>query len=295
MKVVYTGFYTGPGLRIAAVLRIPEDYKEGEKRGGIVVCEGYAGFKEMVAARVATTLTEAGYVTVAFDYRGFGSSEGPRWRLIPMEEVEDIRNAMTFLQTRPEVNAENVGLWGTSLGGGLVVYTSGIDDRVKCTVSNVGFSSGLETMKRRKTELEFKEFLEEMKEDRFQRVTTGRSKRVDPFSIYLPRPPADAIEFWKMTRAQYPERMDMQIDFEYFEKIIEFKPIEVVDKISPRPIMFTYAQKDALAPDASLMYEKAKEPKKIHVFNVDHHEIYKPENFNELMKITLEWFNQWMR
>jgi len=58
--------------------------------------------------QVATAFTEAGYVTLTFDYRGFGTSEGPRWRLIPMEEVEDIRNAITFLQSRPEVDKEKL-------------------------------------------------------------------------------------------------------------------------------------------------------------------------------------------
>jgi Predicted hydrolase of the alpha/beta superfamily len=108
MKGVYVGFYSN-GHRLSGILRIPEEFKDGEKKPGIVVCHGFAAFKEMVPLpQVATAFTEAGYVTLTFDYRGFGTSEGPRWRLIPMEEVEDIRNAITFLQSRPEVDKEKL-------------------------------------------------------------------------------------------------------------------------------------------------------------------------------------------
>jgi len=294
MKGVYVGFYSN-GHRLSGILRIPEEFKDGEKKPGIVVCHGFAAFKEMVPLpQVATAFTEAGYVTLTFDYRGFGTSEGPRWRLIPMEEVEDIRNAITFLQSRPEVDKEKIGLWGTSLGGGLVVYAAAMDSRVKCTVSNVPVANGYKWMKERFTETEFKQFLEEVEKNRNQRVLTGKSMRVDPFSIYLPRPTPEAIEFWKITRAQHPERAEMQIDFEFFEKILEFNACEIVHKISPRPIIFIYAKKDPLRSHAEELFEKAAEPKKIIGFDVHHHEIYKQENLKEVMKVTLEWYNQWL-
>jgi len=62
-------------------------------------------------------LTESGYAVLAFDYRGFGESEGERGRLVPAEQMTDIRNAVTYMQTLGEVDPERIGLWGTSFGG----------------------------------------------------------------------------------------------------------------------------------------------------------------------------------
>jgi len=294
VKTIHTGFYSGPGLRLSAVLRIPENYKKGEKRGGIVICGGYASCKELVPLpEVAIALTEAGYVTLNFDYRGFGFSEGPKWRLIPLEQVEDIRNGITFLQTRDEVDQEKIGLWGTSLGGGLVVYAAAMDDRVKCTVSNVPLASGPERQRSKLSESEFKKFLEELDKNRKLRVATGRSTRVDPFIIYEPNPPEEAVEFWKVTRAKHIERREMQLDYEYFEKIMEFTPVDMVRQVST-PIMFTYGAKDKLAPGAKLMFEGANEPKLVKAFDVGHHEIYEAKHLKELIKLHLSWYKKWI-
>jgi len=41
---------------------------------------------------------------------------------MPMRQIEDIRNAVTFLQHQPEVVPERIGLFGVSLGGANVSY-----------------------------------------------------------------------------------------------------------------------------------------------------------------------------
>lgn len=294
MVEIRTSFYSGPGLMLSAILRVPDDYKKGEKRGAVVLCGGYASFRDMTPLpTVANSLTEAGYVTLNFDYRGFASSEGPRWRIIPEEQVEDIRNGITFLQTREEVDPEKIGLWGTSLGGGLVVYVAAVDERVKCSIVTVPAYSGIDSLRTGKTKDYHDKFMKEIYENRKLRVTTGRSKRVDPFTIYEPNPSDEAIKFWKETRAQFVERRDMRVDFEYFEKQLEFAPVDVANKVKT-PIMFTYAGKDSLAPGAQLMFDRANGPKEVNKFNVGHHEIYEPHTLAEVMKLHLSWYTKWM-
>jgi hypothetical protein len=53
---------------------------------------------------VAERLMAAGYVVLAIDYRTFGLSEGePRGSLFPRMQVEDIRNAISWLEERPRL------------------------------------------------------------------------------------------------------------------------------------------------------------------------------------------------
>jgi polyribonucleotide nucleotidyltransferase len=56
--------------------------------------------------------------------------------------VADVQAALTFLGTRPEVDAARLGIYGTSYGGATVVWVAAIDSRVKCAVSVVGVGHG---------------------------------------------------------------------------------------------------------------------------------------------------------
>src|SRR5271155_4010986 len=85
-------FYS-EGSRIAADLFLPADFEPGQKRPGIVLCHGFTGVRQLMLPEYAQRFAEAGYASLIFDYRGFGDSEGTKWRLLPLEQVDDIRNA----------------------------------------------------------------------------------------------------------------------------------------------------------------------------------------------------------
>ena len=70
--------YYSDGLKIAAHLYAPKDYKKGEKRPAILSLAGYTGMKDVYGMDVPWRLYNEGYFVLAIDYRGFGSSEGER-------------------------------------------------------------------------------------------------------------------------------------------------------------------------------------------------------------------------
>ena len=129
-----------------------------------------------------------GYAVLRFDYRGFGQSEGPKHRLIPSEQVEDIRNAITCMQQQAEVDGERIGLWGPSSGGANVSYTTGIDPRVKCMVSVSGMGDMGRWLKTIRRYWEWREFLNTLEDDRKQRVRTGTSALMVTSKIVLLSP-----------------------------------------------------------------------------------------------------------
>jgi cephalosporin-C deacetylase-like acetyl esterase len=106
------------GVRMEGDLFLPDGLKAGERRPGIVLCHGFTGIRSVILADYAKVFVAAGFVALTFDYRGFGGSEGTKWRLIPLEQIDDIRNAISFFETLAEVDPERIGLWGTSFGGG---------------------------------------------------------------------------------------------------------------------------------------------------------------------------------
>ena len=109
-------------LTLAGVLHLPDGRAAGEKRPAIVVLHGFGSNKDGGVALVAARLFEKlGYVTLRFDMRGCGESEGERGRVICLEQVEDTQNAVTWLAARSEVIGERVAVMGFSFGAAVAV------------------------------------------------------------------------------------------------------------------------------------------------------------------------------
>ena len=100
---------------------------------GVVIGHGFTVLKKSLVDE-GHILARAGYVTLAIDYRSFGESEGePRGHLVPLDQVEDFRNAISFLPGRRR-RAQAHRYLGLQFAGGFVIYTAAVDRRVKAVV-----------------------------------------------------------------------------------------------------------------------------------------------------------------
>ena len=72
---------------------------------------------------------------LVYDNCGFGSSDcapyQPRYEIIPSQQISDIQDAITYAQTRDEIDGAKIGVWGTSYSGAHAVSVSACDKRVK--------------------------------------------------------------------------------------------------------------------------------------------------------------------
>src|SRR5262249_46450418 len=124
----------------------------------------------------------AGYVVLAIDYRCWGASEGePRNRIFPLEEAEDYRNAISYAETRPEIDPAKIGLWGTSYSGGLVLWVGAHDQRAKAVVSQVPVVDGRRWMQSLRTSEQWYHLMDRLAEDRRRRFA-GKPSELIPFS-----------------------------------------------------------------------------------------------------------------
>ena len=254
-------FYS-EGVRLVGDVYYPQDIQPGEKRAGIVLCHGYTGVKDLYLPDNARVLTEAGYMVMTFDYKGWGDSEGPRSRLAPYSRVADVQAALSFLSTLPEVHAERLGIYGTSYGGATVVWVGAIDPRVRCIVSVVGIGHGSRWMRSVRHPDEWFDLLERSREDRTKRALSGQSEFVDRSDILLPD--RQSAELAAAARRHNPAAVNT-IPLEYVDDTLSFHPEWVVDKIAPRPILFITTDNDRLVPpeESSHLYTRAGEPKKL--------------------------------
>lgn len=92
-----------------------------------------------MTGRYADALAAVGYVTLAFDHRGFGASEGtPRQHEDPAGKLADLRDALNWLAAHPAVDADRLGCVGICLGGGYALRFAAFDPRVRALVTVAG-------------------------------------------------------------------------------------------------------------------------------------------------------------
>lgn len=281
-------FYSA-GVKLKGVLYLPSPDRDTHRRPGVVLCNGFTSLKEMYLPDIGRALAAAGFVALGFDYRGFGESEGSVGRLMPEEQVQDVRNAVTFLHTRTEVRADRIALYGTSFGGGVAIAAGAVDSRVRGVISSVPVCHGERWLRGMRPYWQWVAFLRELEKDRAQRVLTGASQRVDRALIAPPDPAAAAAH------AASPRRPALSL--ESAEAIIEFNPEALADRLTPRPLLMMVAEADMRVPsDVSLpAFYRAGEPKTLVTFeSAAHHDVYKSPLRERVSATVLTWLDQYL-
>ncbi|MCQ8186617.1 alpha/beta hydrolase [Parvularcula maris] len=114
--------FTSNGDRLVGDLYLPDDYREGDKLPAVIVTGAWTTVKEQMPARYASELADRGYAALAFDFRGWGQSEGtPRQLEDPERKTQDIVAAASFLATQPEIDSERLGGLGICASSGYMV------------------------------------------------------------------------------------------------------------------------------------------------------------------------------
>jgi uncharacterized protein len=110
------------GKRLVGDLYLPKGHKPGDKVPTIIVTGAWTTVKEQMAGRYAAELAERGYAALAFDFTGWGQSEGAiRQKEDPKTKTADIIAAADFLATRSEVDANRIGMLGICASAGYAV------------------------------------------------------------------------------------------------------------------------------------------------------------------------------
>jgi len=120
------------GLEIHNQIFVPKDIRPGEKRPAIIFVHGgpirqmLLGYHYMhfyhIAYAVNQWLASQGYVVMSVNYRS-GIGYGKSFRTAPNTggrgnaEYQDVVAGGKYLQSRPDVDPNRVGIWGLSYGG----------------------------------------------------------------------------------------------------------------------------------------------------------------------------------
>ena len=135
--------YKVDGIGVVANVYTPANYNPKGSYAAVVVAHPNGGSKDQVAGLYAQKLAEAGFVTIAFDARYQGESEGlPRRTDKPANRMGDIMGAVDFIQNYPGVAPERIGAFGICGGGGYTFATAQVDKRIKAVGTLSLFNTG---------------------------------------------------------------------------------------------------------------------------------------------------------
>jgi len=146
-------FTVAKGEDVTAYLYIPRDRKGNEKSPAMLALHqteaigkgSVDGQGPYLNLGYAKELANRGYVVIAPDYPSFGDQSEydfttDRYDSGVMKAIFNHIRCVDFLQTRPEVDPERIGVIGHSLGGHSAMYVAAFDTRLKVIVSSCGWT-----------------------------------------------------------------------------------------------------------------------------------------------------------
>jgi uncharacterized protein len=267
----------------------------------IVMSHGLTAVKEMYLDRYALAFQKAGFAVLVFDYRFLGASEGtPRGRIVPQDQHDDIRAALTWVSARTEVDAERIGLWGTSFSGGHAMFVGALDPRVKAIVAQVPAIAILDSLVALNGREGAAALLGLCQQEHAARETGQGSMSllaVAPEGQPCVMPAPDAYRwFTEAARAVAPNwRNEMTV--ESLARAAEYVPSAFIDLIAPKPLLIQAARHDSLIPIAQTerAFARAGQPKRLDIFDAGHFDLYTEEpHHTRAVTGATAWFKEYL-
>lgn len=290
--------FGGPGKTIRGTF-----YAPGKASGAlptVVMAHGWAMVAGGNLDDYARILAGRGFNALTFDFRNLGKSDGlPRQELDPWQQVEDFRTAISYARSRPDVDRERIGLWGTSYSGGHALVVAAIDKRIRCVVSQVPTINGYENARRRFSGARAEALrlaFDADREARFAGVAprTIRLVDADP-QAEVAYPGEDSYGYMFGESSRCPEWVN-EVTLRSLEMARAYEPGSFVARIAPTPLLMIVAEEDVLTPFdlQQAAFEVAGEPKRLVQLPGGHYSPYVAQ-FQRSSSAAADWFTEHLR
>ena len=279
--------FISKGTTCEGDLYLPQNFVPARRYPAIVIGLGFTVARNSLVQE-GRLFAEAGFVTLAIDYRHFGTSGGaPRGRLLPMQEVDDFRAAIDWLETQPGVDAGRIGVWGTSFGAGIVTHVAAHDIRVRACVAQAPIFDGdfwIRSLNRETDYLAVRNYLLEARRKQFAEGGDPSMPLAAPSEDGFSPMPVDPVMI-EDVMGWYGKTGDMlmhsapSITIESFDHVMQFDATYTARKIAPRAFCIVQLTgRDVYHPNEPIQtaYRAAGEPKQMVSLKMDQLDCYKP-------------------
>ena len=116
--------FENEGAMLSGTLYLPEE-RGSEPLPTVVVTGAWTSVQEQMPANYAREMAERGFAAFTFDFRGWGKSgdlpKNVRFIESPEAKTSDIKAAIAFVATLPEVDADHINGLGICASAGYMV------------------------------------------------------------------------------------------------------------------------------------------------------------------------------
>jgi alpha-beta hydrolase superfamily lysophospholipase len=279
--------FPSDGLTLSGTVRVPDGLKPGERRPAFIVMHGFGSNSSSTNVIEPCKMFEKlGYVTLRFDMPGCGESEGVRGHLICLEQVSAASNALTFLAKHPQVEADRIGMIGSSFGAAIAVYVCGVDKRVAVAVSSGGWGDGARKFRgQHPTPEAWTKFTDMLAEGKRHREKTGQSLMVPRYDI-VPIP--------EHLRTHLAGNSIQMFTAETAQSMYDFRADDVIGQAAGRPILLLHSSVDSVTPtEQSIeMFKRAAQPCDLHLFAETDHFMFSESN-TRVRSVIYDWLDKY--
>lgn len=293
--------FPSDGLALAGHLYRPPQAAEGERTAGLVMAGPMTSVKEETLPHYAAPLAEAGYTVLTFDNRNFGESDGePRQHLVTSEQVEDLKNAVSYLLTREDVDPDRLALCCVCMGAGYALAVASMDLRVKALAIVAGAYNITDTYREFLGEEGFGAYLGTLTAARQRQYESGELQYMPAIAgprDYAPSamPVQEAYDYYSRAQATEAPSWENRLTVASMEHIVGWNVLERAHLVAPRPLLVIHGTTDVLLPPryAQEVYDRAGEPKQLHWIETSNHvELYDQAPFvPEAIATLVDWLS----
>lgn len=235
----------------------------------VVMSHGFTALKVMGLEPYAQVFVDAGLACLVYDHRNWGDSGGePRGETDPWRQLSDMRDAVTFVRTLPQIDPSRVAVWGTSYSGGHALMMGALDRRLRAVVSQVPLVDGLGFF-RNAVQGGGEKILARLNEDRDARF------RGEPPQTVRSAPPGSTTAEWAALvdpQGVWPNRMTLRS----LELVASYMPMAYTWQIAPTPLLMLVAEEDEITPLGPQLdaFNAAGAPKELLRYPCRHYDVY---------------------
>jgi uncharacterized protein len=263
----------------------------------LVMAHGLGAVRTMRLDAYAERFSAAGYACLVFDYRNFGDSGGqPRQLLDVGMQLADWAAAVAYARTLGDIDHSQIGLWGTSFGGGHVIATAARLPGIAAAVAQCPFTDGVASVRAMNPVT--------------AALITARAVR-DVVGAWLGKPPVmvptagNPGEVALMTApdayAGYlrlvPEGVELanEVAARIGLKVITYRPGRLAAKITC-PILFCVCETDSVAPAVPTLRYAARAPRgEVRMYPEGHFAIYVDDAFERVVADQLDFLDRHLK